>query len=503
MSGPKYESKFAYQSVSREIMATEDEHDRPKIEMGDHPQMSKKRGWVSTILFQTLALAWLVPIVALLYLNFTEYIVGASAWCPGGHCWLDSFNPITSVPQMNLRKFDKENHNLLGGLQLVAKALEVWFTLIATALVYLITMIFAGKKEGLPVGYITRPNEFSGIEYLADPLLWVTGPTPFGVNKTPEQKKVGRRVFFLIGLTIVLCVICNLMGPATAVLAIPSLQWVSTKHIGDRVFTNLNSANPPGLETTSWFWWATLYCSDAQFAARNFSCTQNPFGYELDAWIDNSLVGKSLTWESQLSFTANYTMQYSSDNQWDFSTSDAVYWAPSRQIVSNLSTDYLVIQAISGGFNETATMAGLVGVDHLRPDPYNTYTEYNKSLELEVRRKGPVAGAMTTMWNDITNTSRWVVDVDANRQLRCYDWYDLYWSPLVEGEVTHAASNYTKCIRTGSGWNETNKHAGFFVEGAYNPRMNKSGPGVSVDVYSSDRAVFLPNGKLDPGIVAM
>ena len=46
--------------------------------------------------------------------------------CPGGHCWVELFNPVSSVPQQKLVKFDEEDHNLLGGLQLVAKALEVW-----------------------------------------------------------------------------------------------------------------------------------------------------------------------------------------------------------------------------------------------------------------------------------------------------------------------------------------------------------------------------------------
>ena len=53
------------------------------------------------------------------------------------------------------------NHNLLGGLQFVAKALEIWFELIAAALVYIVTMLLAGRKEGLPVGYLTRPSEFA------------------------------------------------------------------------------------------------------------------------------------------------------------------------------------------------------------------------------------------------------------------------------------------------------------------------------------------------------
>ena len=105
-------------------------------------------------------------------------------------------------------------------------------------------MIFAGKKEGFPIGYLTRPSEFSEIVSLIDPLLWVTGPSPFG-PRSAETKKVGMRVWFLVLLSVFLCILCNLMGPATAVLVIPSLQWIKTKEVGSRMFTGLNAAGPP------------------------------------------------------------------------------------------------------------------------------------------------------------------------------------------------------------------------------------------------------------------
>lgn len=46
--------------------------------------------------------------------------------CPSQQCFAELFNPVTTVPQQKLVEFDKEDHNLLGGLQLVAKCLEIW-----------------------------------------------------------------------------------------------------------------------------------------------------------------------------------------------------------------------------------------------------------------------------------------------------------------------------------------------------------------------------------------
>lgn len=50
-------------------------------------QRPPNRSWTSTILLQAFALLWLVPTAALLWLNATDYVVGASAWCPGGKCY--------------------------------------------------------------------------------------------------------------------------------------------------------------------------------------------------------------------------------------------------------------------------------------------------------------------------------------------------------------------------------------------------------------------------------
>lgn len=143
------------------------EHDEP-----ENPPVAK------TIAVQIFALLWLLPIAALLVLNIKQQVIGASAWCPFRHCppgiyvwnkgttgWGVAENAM-ALPAMHA----KESRNILGSLQLAAKALEVWFILIATWLVYLTIRLLASGRSGLPVGYLTRPSEFANLPAVFDPL---------------------------------------------------------------------------------------------------------------------------------------------------------------------------------------------------------------------------------------------------------------------------------------------------------------------------------------------
>lgn len=74
----KIEPQVAYHSVSSEMDSTDSP--RPKIELGNHSQSSQKRGIIVTFIVQIFALLWLVPVGVLLWLNFSGYIIGATAW---------------------------------------------------------------------------------------------------------------------------------------------------------------------------------------------------------------------------------------------------------------------------------------------------------------------------------------------------------------------------------------------------------------------------------------
>lgn len=172
-------------------------------------------------------------------------------------------------------------------------------------------MHLAAKHDGLPIGYLTRPIEFADPVTLVDPLLYRTGPHPWG-KRSRGDKILGWRVWFLIVFTVALCVLCNLMGPATAVLVIPSLQWLTTPKVGERMFNAINGAQPPQINWDSWFWiWSGCWQEDTR--NQRFSCAYSPFGQQLDQWYANSVASDAEAVTSQanskmsLTFAANYT----------------------------------------------------------------------------------------------------------------------------------------------------------------------------------------------------
>lgn len=96
-------------------------------------------------------LAWCAPAIALIVLNATNYVVGASAWCPSGYCPGIPVNTNESLADLTARA-DHQTHDFIGALQFVAKAMEVWFVYIAVTFVYLVTSVLARSEHGLPIG---------------------------------------------------------------------------------------------------------------------------------------------------------------------------------------------------------------------------------------------------------------------------------------------------------------------------------------------------------------
>lgn len=75
---------------------------------------------------------------------------------------------------------------------------------------------------------------------------------------------------------------------------------------------------------------------------------------------------------------------------------DIFFWAPSRQIITNLTTDTLIIAAISQGVTIEELNAADIEYTY-NADPADTYVEYNKSRELQITRNGPINGAVVNV----------------------------------------------------------------------------------------------------------
>lgn len=469
-----------------------------KMDLGQHPQLDRTRGWFKTLLFQTGCFLWILPVVALLTLNIKKHIVGASAWCPDQNCYVGWFNPVISIPQANLRHFDKQDHNLLGALQFAAKAIEIWFELIALALVYLITFHIAGKSDGLPIGFITRPCEFADVPGLFDPLLWRTLP-PTGIFNRRNRggsRKFRLRIYLFIGFTVLLCILCNLMGPAVAVLALPSLQWIETPKLGHRSFGSTNAASPPVPNTTGYFWNMTVNCTETHFNDLAFSCAANPYATLFDSWMESYLASGAwadgTTREQGVKFNLNQTFSTSSAEFVSQEFSDITWWAPSRQLMFDLNNDFTMIGVISLGANKTLQdrlYDAYVGIMD-RPE---TYYPYNRSLLLNVQRNGPILGAIVQWHADFNNTASSVTVVDDNRSIRCYQGYDLSMSPLSAPLISGV---YTKCIRTGNGWSPTNKEVGFTISGERDYTTDIVSPDVRFSMFTSDKAQFFESNTI-------
>ena len=74
---------------------------------------------------------------------------------------------------------------------------------------------------------------------------------------------------------------------------------------------------------------------------------------------------------------------------------DILYWSPSRQIVSNISTDLQIVRWMSQGYSKKQIQFSESKYNYLA-DPFDTYVEYNKSLELDIHRNGPILGTAVT-----------------------------------------------------------------------------------------------------------
>ena len=127
----------------------------------------------------------------------------------------------------------------------MAQAFEIWFLIIATALLYDVAMIFARGPAGLPVGYLLTYLEFSDVKNLTNPLLWTSAFAPRQDVPSNGRRRGVTKLFLFALLAAFLTILTNLMGAATAVLLIPSLQWVETERIPQQRFDGLVLAQSP------------------------------------------------------------------------------------------------------------------------------------------------------------------------------------------------------------------------------------------------------------------
>ncbi|KXS94002.1 hypothetical protein AC578_3104 [Pseudocercospora eumusae] len=476
----------------------EADHDAPKDPkfFTEEPEQAT---FSTVLVLQVFALSWTVPIVALLVLNIKRHIIGASAWCPFGQCLPRVEDPDPTISRELPAVFDRQTHNLLGFLQLVAKLLEVWFILVATWLVYLMTIRLAQKRRGLPIGYMSRPSEFAEIPSLFDAQLWST-LRERGVNGQSQKSRRARsRLWMFILITVLLCVLCNLMGPGVAVLVLPSLQWIDTERIVHHRFDTLNADGLPGQDGYQ-FAISDAACDDEGWLEiQSYNCSSR-WERGMDAWVESTFARQDYaapvtSFQGMVAFTYNATALPTSDATFENETLvnkgylESINWTPSRQMLNELTDDLLIVKNISRGWD---------ALDPRDENSVSTYKPYNNTVQTVIRRKGPILGALINTWVGYNTTYdsalHYTITVGWNRKLRCYENYNLYNSPLCFGNCESSRSRtYTRCITLGTGWNDGYKSAYFRVASKNHMLDGFQGPHAHFEVHASGRAAYIPS----------
>ncbi|WPA99021.1 uncharacterized protein RHO25_003635 [Cercospora beticola] len=450
------------------------------------------------VLFQLLALLWVGGIGYLLYVNFQQHILGASAWCTFTTCFPQIWAEDASIPRALLARFDHDTHNLLGGLQLAAKAAEIWFNLIAAWLVCLKTLQLAQSPEGLPIGYMLRHIEFANTLSLFDKLTWTT-------SSAHRRHGSRHRLLFYICLTGLLCVLCNLMGPAVAVLLVPSLQWIDTETTATQRLDTFYAGQPPrpeghavndSLRSPNENWHD---CMNVTYMPQGSYHCSGIWANSLDAWVEAVFARQGgitpvASSQNNISFTYNRTnIGLTESGQTDPNSNfhGRVFWVPSRQVLADLNEDLLLVQNMS------------LGVTPLNDSRLSSFAPYNATVSTVVHRIAPALGATFGLWLEVTDTASaspfYDIELDDDRMVRCYKNYESLSAEDCE-EACEGSTSYTRCVEL----DLANRAAGFWIGERYMQigQNYTSGLYTRVDHFASDRAAFLPNDTVPHSVIA-
>jgi hypothetical protein len=441
----------------------------PAISEVSAPKSNGRPSLLWTLVSQLLVLGWLAPIIALLTLNFRRYIAGASVGCGVGSC---NDNPSSQNATQRSQQLDTEDHNILGALQLVAKILEIWFIFLAGCLVYDLTMLLAKRGDGLPIRYLTTPIEFGELRSFFDRSLW-TSASP-STNKGQTQGMVARirklTLYSFILFVAVICIISNLMGPATAVLLLPTLVWRDVQMPQTQVFAEMASPEPPSnINTFDW-------CDASALAAGYYSCTNRTVQNELDSifqYLQEDSPLADLSDENGLTFSFNLSNNPGSP-----------VVVPNRQTLDDVVNDYGV-WTYSGVYSY-AEVSSIYGPGVVNLSTYNTL---RNAQQVKLRRQGPGLLFQAQCYPNVS-----VIQISDDKVVRCYDMpnpdsnitnennYQSYPYPI--STTVDGTNTSTMCIRVGSGWVGGNTHSKFSIR-------SSSNDSIAVDVYSTDRAIYL------------
>ena len=422
------------------------------------PESSTSLSWRSRLWFLTsvlIGLGWLAPVLFLLYWNFKGHVIGAEVGCPNGYCPLNSYYlPFTYASRSD--QYDKHNSDALGALQLVAKALEVYFIYNACSLVWSVMKLMLKSKAGLPTGHLLRHIELADFVTYFDPAFW--GPMIRPRHTSPSKRSNTKGISLFAIFAFLIAVIANLMGPAIAILVLPQVRWQDAPLTPQQRFQHFYNADQPN---------NIPGCSLADLAAQNYNCTAETYGSALDAlaeYYHSTLAqdrpnqcyetqgGIGVAREKQLVYSYNITSHvFNLSNVVDEAT-NTIAWAPNRQLIRELADD---------AFNFTEMTCGTT--------PRPQYAPFNSSIHVLLERAGPIIGyRFKHNWVQIRKTQ-----ISSNQEIRCHQ-------PLRNG-IGIPSFLTSLCFRVGSGWGDISyPNASIHISDG----QNASTTPIDVDLYT-------------------
>ncbi|KAK2804194.1 hypothetical protein FQN51_002280 [Onygenales sp. PD_10] len=465
---------FSYRPISeggpielKPVASSTVPHEQPNPVYHGNNRRFKKFG--TRLLFDLFCLSWLAPIVILLYLNYTKWIIGSGIACRFPS-YKDDCN-IWSNITVQLTSLDKKDHEIQGALQIVAKALEVWFTIVASSLMLDLAIILAVSNSGLPIGHFMTYLEFTSVTILWSPTFWTASRGK--KDRCPWYKPPKLWLWAFVPLAAVLCIASNLMGPATAVLSIPTLGWSELTFPKEWVVAGTRAALPPTeIDSVA----GDGGCPADELAAGDYTCT-NYFSVPLDELSSGLWWRRSLDNQGHLYVppVVPYLSISFTFNQSDATNLEEITWMPSREMLRWMSDDFvdMLLSRASDNYTHAKERLG----SELDP---TLYDHYRNSLDMETRRNGPTLGVKNTC-----STGKIVeFDIAPGKPVRCYTRI----ATSTPGEFIH------RCIPDPSGdsWGDIGhlSYSGFTIGD------NTIGEGINlreatVDVYSVEKAYII------------
>jgi len=422
--------------------------------------------------------AWLVPVVTLLVLNIQQSVVGASFKCRLSECrffWFE--NGGKKVQQLSL--FDR---NIAGVMQIVAKVIELWFLFIACSLVYNITMRLGRRRDGssLPIQFLFLHDRLVDPSMFLRPSFW-TMPRHAGANQHSRRRTVGLYVFLVFVLA--LCVVSNLMGPAAAVLLLPTKGRATVGTLVQRQFLRLQSGKTPTLEIHN-----NTYGDGIEFsipASPRYAFSRSDLAAQL-ARSDSRHLTLS-NHDRFISISVLLTGPIVDDDD-----DDEYTWIPNAQILQRLRLDVARFWAVSEGDPESVST---YGADN-ETLSQTLMSAYRTSVDLVLERRGP---ALRLLWDcSGPNLNISVISAGEGKLVRCYTLpLGMSEAGLAledSGIVSPDSGLLTMCVRVGPGWSgqeARNDYAQFFVERPYAPLAAQGPNKASINIYSVTGAIYL------------